>query len=745
MRVRSKGSSRQLVVHAKRFAKYIGDTDSLQPASDLTTPSKLRANPTADSPSKAAGQTKPHSQTTPPPPLRFAKYTAEAAKAIPSGVSSEANGKSADRVSSQSTPTTQSTLPTSLRFAQYTTKAGSSGSSSLTSEATNKSAHKATTQSKAPSQSATRPPLRFAKYTAKAANAGSSGLGSEATSKSAIKAPPQRLSQYTAEAAKAANLAIGSTPEATSKSAHQAPTQSATPPPLRFAKYTAEAASPGQPASGTTASETGPSRSTAPGQSSSPSSAARSASVDKQDSGSTSNPFGEISTEGNRANDRQVGGIALAVEGGRGEAADAAQEGLDQLVRGISDATDQATGDTDQSVQDALGLVGDVEETLDKAAGQAEQVSDAADQMQSIKPGAADTAADLTDSLQSDKPTSLMTAMDSQWEAVQHSIHSVAEAIVAIKQNLAAGDLLEQAGNGKRVKAGSDQLPDVKKKENIVNRTENVPQLSQLSSAGDHQSSHHRSDTSEAKAGTGAAQQTLPGSPGVTLEHVVEELRLLLKREKVPEDLPAEAGPAKYPYTNNSVADFSDMAEARAEEIAAFTVTPEYGKSVGFQLISGASGTGKTRMGTEIRRLVAQQSSNCTDKQKAFWQTGQAVFLDFSVTGDPITPEDAAIPPTCMLGLRIAARNIFHCSLPDMQQHLPLQLRHLFTLRGVMRLLARQKRDSLGLTSDAVILQVITVDDMQLLSHQSEGLSMKPGVLANTMVTELAAWMVAGV
>lgn len=38
---------------------------------------------------------------------------------------------------------------------------------------------------------------------------------------------------------------------------------------------------------------------------------------------------------GNRANDRQVGGIALAVEGGRGEAADAAQEGLDQLVRGM--------------------------------------------------------------------------------------------------------------------------------------------------------------------------------------------------------------------------------------------------------------------------------------------------------------------------------------------------------------------------------------------------------------------------
>lgn len=45
----------------------------------------------------------------------------------------------------------------------------------------------------------------------------------------------------------------------------------------------------------------------------------------------------------------------------------------------------------------------------------------------------------------------------------------------------------------------------------------------------------------------------------VTLEHVVQELRFLLKQEKVPEDLPAEAGPAKYPYTNNSVADFIDM------------------------------------------------------------------------------------------------------------------------------------------------------------------------------------------
>ena len=53
-------------------------------------------------------------------------------------------------------------------------------------------------------------------------------------------------------------------------------------------------------------------------------------------------------------------------------------------------------------------------------------------------------------------------------------------------------------------------------------------------------------------------QGTLRGSCScrVTLERVVEELRVLLKEEKVPEDLPAETGPAKYPYTNNSVADF---------------------------------------------------------------------------------------------------------------------------------------------------------------------------------------------
>ncbi len=35
---------------------------------------------------------------------------------------------------------------------------------------------------------------------------------------------------------------------------------------------------------------------------------------------------------------------------------------------------------------------------------------------------------------------------------------------------------------------------------------------------------------------------------------------------------------------------------------------------------------GKTRMGTEIRRLVAQKATNRTDKQKPLWETGALVY-----------------------------------------------------------------------------------------------------------------------
>ena len=47
----------------------------------------------------------------------------------------------------------------------------------------------------------------------------------------------------------------------------------------------------------------------------------------------------------------------------------------------------------------------------------------------------------------------------------------------------------------------------------------------------------------------------------------MEELRVLLKEEKVPEDLPAETGPAKYPYTINSVADFVDLVSFKCSSV----------------------------------------------------------------------------------------------------------------------------------------------------------------------------------
>ena len=47
-----------------------------------------------------------------------------------------------------------------------------------------------------------------------------------------------------------------------------------------------------------------------------------------------------------------------------------------------------------------------------------------------------------------------------------------------------------------------------------------------------------------------------------TLERVVEELVVDLKQRRIPGAWPPEAGPNKYPYTNNSVDDFVDLASS---------------------------------------------------------------------------------------------------------------------------------------------------------------------------------------
>ncbi len=61
-----------------------------------------------------------------------------------------------------------------------------------------------------------------------------------------------------------------------------------------------------------------------------------------------------------------------------------------------------------------------------------------------------------------------------------------------------------------------------------------------------------------------------------------------------------------------------------------------------------------------------------------------------------------------------------------------------------MILLASQKRKSLGLSTNAVVLQVITVDELQLVSGQSEVLQTHSRKLVDVMFAELAAWMTAG-
>lgn len=121
------------------------------------------------------------------------------------------------------------------------------------------------------------------------------------------------------------------------------------------------------------------------------------------------------------------------------------------------------------------------------------------------------------------------------------------------------------------------------------------------------------------------------------------------------------------------------------------------------------------------------------------------MHIDFKWSGDPLSSADDHISAECILGLRLAARNIFHCDLSQLRQHLPVQHQHLFSLRDVMKYLATQKRISLGLGSDAIVLQVITVDELQLVFGQSvEVLQNNSRGLVNVLIGCLAAWMISG-
>jgi len=122
----------------------------------------------------------------------------------------------------------------------------------------------------------------------------------------------------------------------------------------------------------------------------------------------------------------------------------------------------------------------------------------------------------------------------------------------------------------------------------------------------------------------------------------------------------------------------------------------------------------------------------------------QAVYIDFNGSGDPLSSSDDHIATECILGLRVAARNIFHCDLSQLRRHLSVQCQHLFTLKEVMKYLASQKRKSLGLGNDAAVLQVMTIDELQLVFGQSEVLQNNSRKLVDVLIGNLASWMISG-
>jgi len=61
-----------------------------------------------------------------------------------------------------------------------------------------------------------------------------------------------------------------------------------------------------------------------------------------------------------------------------------------------------------------------------------------------------------------------------------------------------------------------------------------------------------------------------------------------------------------------------------------------------------------------------------------------------------------------------------------------------------MKYLASQKRKSLGLGNDAAVLQVMTIDELQLVFGQSEVLQNNSRKLVDVLIGNLASWMISG-
>lgn len=74
---------------------------------------------------------------------------------------------------------------------------------------------------------------------------------------------------------------------------------------------------------------------------------------------------------------------------------------------------------------------------------------------------------------------------------------------------------------------------------------------------------------------------------------------------------------------------------------------------------------------------------------------------------------------------------------------LPVRILKQFSFTAVMGYLATQQRESLSLGADSVVLQSITMDELQLASRQAQQLNIDAN-LVDSIVGMLGQWMTAG-
>ena len=109
--------------------------------------------------------------------------------------------------------------------------------------------------------------------------------------------------------------------------------------------------------------------------------------------------------------------------------------------------------------------------------------------------------------------------------------------------------------------------------------------------------------------------------------------------------------------------------------------------------------------------------------------------------------QDGVLPAGCILGLRLAARHIFHCSLNTLRRVLPSTTEISYDFEQVMSYLADQQQSALQLDNSAVLLQVVVIDGFQLVRTQAPAFLPNhtwASALVNDMFFELGSCMMSG-